>query len=130
MKWRLLQYLSSGGRGAIDDWRKSLPVNPQQADLDTFLKMMVKLDKWEYPHIKPLTGPHAGLTELRWKSGGLQHRIVGYRTGEHEYLMLVGCTHRGKQYNPSDALNTARRRKQQIEQKEALSNEYKLLTSE
>jgi len=46
-KWRLYQYVSPAGRRAIDDWRKSLPIGPPRADMDTFLRDMVKRDLWE-----------------------------------------------------------------------------------
>ena len=130
MAWRLLQYVSSSGRRAIEDWRKQLPVGAPQAYLDTFLKLMVKRNKWEPPDIKPLKGRGVGLTELRWQSGRVPHRIIGYQTGEHEYLMLIGCTHNAKKYNPPDAIDTARRRREAIQKGDASSVEYKLLSSE
>jgi hypothetical protein len=131
VKWKLLQYVSPNGRAAIADWRKSLPVGDPRADLDQFLKIMVKLKDWEYPYIDALKGKKfAGLTELRWKSGRKPHRIIGYRSNDFEYTMLAGCTHNDKKYDPPDAMETARRRKGEIKSGKALTREYQLVTDE
>lgn len=127
-KWRLYQYVSPTGRKAIDDWRKGLPIGEPRADLDTFLRDMVKRDRWEPPDLEPLHGAQRGLTELRWKSGKLPHRIFGYQHGEHQYLMLIGCTHR-EAYDPPDALETVLVRRRQIQNNEAFIDEYKLILS-
>jgi hypothetical protein len=130
-RWKLLQYVSPNGRRVIEDWRKKkLPVGAAQADLDTFLKNLAKLEKWEPPFIEALQGArYKGLSELRWKSGRVPYRILGYQTGPKEYLMLIGCTHNQKKYDPADALETARRRRDQINKKEGSTCEFKLTTS-
>ena len=129
LKWKLFQYQSWSERKAIDDWRKDLPVGLPRADLDNFLKMVAKKDKWEWPDFRWLTGKkYQGLGELRWTSGNVPHRIIGYFRADHEYVMLLGCTHNKKKYSPPDALETAVRRQEQIHYKEATSCEYTLLT--
>jgi len=129
LKWRLLQYRSGNGRKAIEDWRKTLPVGLPQVDLDTFLIIVAKKDKWEFPDIGGLSGKkYQGLSKLRWKSGKVPHRIIGYTQEEHVFVMLVGCTHNKKKYDPPDALITAVRRKKKIENREADTCEYKLIT--
>jgi hypothetical protein len=131
VKWKLFQYISQMDRAAITDWRKRLPVGYPRADLDQFLKLMVKTKDWEYPDIDTLKSKRfAGLTELRWKSGGKPHRILGYKSNDFEYTMLVGCTHDKKKYDPPEAMETARRRKIEIESGEASTREYQLLTDE
>ena len=118
------------GRKAMDDWRKrDLAIGRPRADLDTFLKNLVKLREWEYPVIDNLKGErYRGLSELRWKSGRTPHRIFGYHQGELENLMLVGCTHNERKYDPPDALETALRRRRDIEQGRATYCEYQLIT--
>ncbi len=132
-RWRLLEYVSPvGERGAIDDWRKSMIGNPR-LDLNEFLKLMSKSEKWEYPDIDTLKGyryREQKLTELRWRSDGRPHRIFGYQSGDFEYTMLIGCTHNAKKYDPPDAMETARKRKIKIDKGEALTREFKLLTDE
>jgi hypothetical protein len=124
-RWKLQQYVTSGGRGAIEDWRKKLPPGAR-ADCDTFLKLMVKSKTWEPPDLKLLRGDCHGLAELRWPSGGAQYRILGHRLGENEFLMLIGCTHKQKIYDPPAAFETAKRRFKEISKNEASYSEYRL----
>ena len=128
--WLLYQYVSPMGRKAIDDWRKrDLAIGGPRVDLDVFLKNLVKQREWEYPDRGYLKGDrYRGLTELRWKSGGKPHRIFGYELREFEYLMLVGCTHNKRKYDPPDAMETARRRRREIEEGRATYREYQLIT--
>ena len=130
VSWQLRQYVSPMGRKAVDDWRKGLPAGVPRADLDAFLKNIVKERSWEYPVIGGLSGRHSCLTELRWRSKGKPHRILGYQLQEFEYLMLIGCTHDKKKYKPSDALETALRRRKDVEEGRASYCEYQLVTDQ
>jgi hypothetical protein len=123
-RWKLQEYVKGAGRGAITDWNKKL-VPGAQAECDAFLKLIVKIKSWELPDFKLLRG-YPGLGELRWKSGGVQFRIIGRRIGEYEFLMLIGCTHKQKRYNPADALETANHRFKEISNGQGSYNEYKL----
>jgi len=89
----------------MDGWRKrDLAIGRPRADLDTFLKNLVKLRAWEYPVIDNLKGErYRGLSELRWKSGRTPHRIFGYHQGELEYLMLARISHRVAKQRASEA---------------------------
>ena len=99
-------------------------------DLDTFLKTMAKKEKWEPPDVKSLTGKkYQGLTELRWNSGRVPYRIIGYVLADHVYVMLIGCTHNNRQYHPPSALNTAVERQSKILNGEARICEYKIITA-
>jgi hypothetical protein len=132
-KWDLKQYESQNGRKAIDDWRRNLPQGPFRAALDTFLRTMAKIDEWKPPHIKALQGKeNAGLSELRWTSGKIEHRIIGHRLDDtkadtHQYLMLIGCTHKQRNYIPPEALESARTRRSEIQQGVAAISEYHLI---
>jgi hypothetical protein len=124
--------VSANGRKAIDDWRSSLPPGGAKADFDSFLNLLARSDEWAAPDIRLLRGKQSGLSELRWTSGKVEHRIVGYRQpdrdGRHQYVMVIGCTHKGRVYKPADALATAVARKHQIERGEATTREYSLVT--
>ena len=56
----------------------------------------------------------------------MEHRIFGYYGGEKEFVMLVGCTHKGRVYDPPGAFQTLDERKQKIESKEAGLDEYRV----
>ena len=121
--------MSPNGRLAITDWRKCLPIGGPRADLDTFLRNMARKEKWESPDIESLKGePYKGLTELRWRSGRLPHRIFGYELEEHHYLMLVGCTHKDT-YDPPGAWDSLLVRRKQIQNQEATYIEYSLIAN-
>lgn len=109
-----------------------MPQGPFRAELDAFLKMLAKMDEWKPPHIKALTGENKGQTELRWTSGKIEHRIIGYRIddteeGVHQYVMLIGCTHKQTNYVPLDALETAKKRRTEIQKRIATISEYPLI---
>lgn len=127
--WKLRQYVSATGREAISDWRKSMPKGPFKAVMDTFLGNMVKLERWTPPRFEPMTGNLSGFHELRWKAGKIQHRLLGRVIGEREFLMLVGCTHKGDVYTPPSALETLIDRDKRIKTREATTSEYRVLTS-
>jgi len=129
-KWRLEQYVSPwpNQRTAIEDWRKRLePV--AKSDFDTFLKNMAKRAEWHYPDIDGLRGKkYRGLSELRWISGNVQHRVIGYTLSDHHYLMLIGCTHKQRRYTPTSCLDSAAERRKRVERGEACYSEYPLIT--
>jgi hypothetical protein len=104
-------YVSLAGRNKISDWYFDLS-KQEQSDADEFIKNARKLKKWEMPIYRQLGG---GIGELRWKSENKQQRLIGYFKGETWYA-VIGCTHKQRIYTPSDALNTAAIRKNQIEQ--------------
>ena len=123
-------------RKAITDWRKKLKVGAPKAFLDKFLKDRVKEAKWIYPVIDGLRGErYQGLSELRWRCGR-PHRIIGYsrcvpklggpQAEQHVgvFVMLIGCTHDGKKYYPTECLDTAVDRKKDIEEGRATTSEY------
>lgn len=133
-KWALWQYESQNGRKAIADWRRNMPHGPSRARLDVFLTMLSKLAVWTPPHIKALTGANTGLTELRWTAAKTEHRIIGYRIadaddGKHQYVMLIGCTHKQKNYIPPNALETGRARRAEIQRGVATTIEYQLIAN-
>jgi hypothetical protein len=128
-RWRFLQYVSPSGRKVIDDWRSGLPLGLPRSDVDAFLKVLAKLETWDPPHIKALQGKSLrGLSELRWKSGRVPYRLIGYAQERYEYVLLIGCTHNQRKYDPPSALETAAKRWEQIKRREATVCEYKLIT--
>ena len=116
------QYRSSNEREAIADWRKSLSPY-RKAFLDGFLKRIANLQDWDGGLCKKIKG-HPGCWELRWTAEKVEHRIFGYYDGPKVFAMLVGCTHKGKVYDPSDAFGTLKNRKAQIQKKEASLSPY------
>ncbi|MGH9345481.1 MAG: hypothetical protein ACRD19_17175 [Terriglobia bacterium] len=127
-RWKLREYVSSSGRKTITGWRAKFPAGQPRPFMDRFLTDLVKKDKWQSPDVDGLAGSkYRGLSELRWTCGK-PYRILGYTISDHVFLMLIGCTHNAKKYDPSDCLNTAVKRKNDIENGAATSDEYQLVT--
>ena len=116
-------YISPSGRNKIADWYNDLSTQ-EQSDADAFIDRARKLRKWDFPMYRGLKSGE-GLGELRWQSENKQQRLIGFFVGETWYA-VIGCGHKGKVYNPPDALVTAKTRKRQIEQREVRTVEYDL----
>ena len=85
--------------------------------------MMGKIRRWELPHYRARIQGYRGLGELRWKAEQKQHRLIGYFSGD-VWIAVMGCTHKGKIYDPRDALETADRRRKEIESGKVKAVEY------
>ena len=98
-------------------------LSPQeQADGDLFIKTQRKFRRWEMPAYRSLGG---GIGELRWESENKQHRLLGF-FGDDIWYALIGCKHKQRIYTPPDCLDTARKRKRQIQNNEVVTVEYDL----
>lgn len=64
-----------------------------------------------------------GIGELRWTSEKVEQRLIGFFHGG-AWCALLGCTHKGKVYDPADALTTAVKRKKQVESSQVETVEY------
>jgi hypothetical protein len=130
VKWKLLEYVSPSGRPAIENWRDDFVTATRKADLDVFLRNMVKKSDWVPPDITSLKGKHLkGFRELRWRSDdGVPYRIGGYFSADDEFVMLIGWTHNKKKYDPPAALDTLITRRRNLANKEATLREYKVFT--
>ena len=109
----VLCYVSPAGNNKVADWYAELSV-VERAGADEFIKSMRRIEEWKMPNYRPSLKGHKGLGELRWFSEGKQHRLIGYLKGG-TFFALIGCTHKQKIYSPADALNTADKRKSEIE---------------
>jgi len=120
--WRRMScFVSPAGRNKIKDWRDDLSPG-EKADADEFIKNMRRIKDWAFPDWKPLFD---GIGELRWKSEKKQHRLIGY-FNEEIFIALIGCTHKQKQYSPTDALDTCKKRRDQIKSGEGSICNYDL----
>jgi len=77
------------------------------------------------PDYRPRLRGGEGLGELRWTSENKKHRLLGFFMKGCWYA-VVGCTHKQRIYDPTHALETAKRYKSQIENGTARTVEYDL----
>lgn len=117
-------YVSTAGNNKIAEWHGDLSAQ-ERADADNFIEIMRKLKRWSLPYYRPALTGFPGLGELRWQSENKQHRLIGFFQGETWYAVM-GCTHKQRVYKPPDALNTASKRKKQIERQEVNTVDYDL----
>ena len=102
------------------------PLSPQgRADADAFITLMRKTAAWHMPDYRPRLQAANGLGELRWPSEGKANRLLGFFM-KGSWYAVVGCTHKGRIYDPADSLATAKRYKSQIEREQARTVEYDL----
>jgi hypothetical protein len=117
-------YVSPAGNNKITDWYDGLSVQGR-SDADEFIRDMRKTNDWKLPNYRPKLTGYRGLGELRWTSEKTEHRLVGYLRGG-VFFAVMGCTHKGKVYNPADALDQADKRKSQIENGRVTTVDYDL----
>lgn len=122
-RWNFEQFTSAAGRQAITDWRKSALSPARRAILDTLLKRIGKMESWPTGTCNKLKG-YPGKWELRWTAEKVEHRIFGYYGGPKLFVMLVGCTHKGKIYDPSGAFDILVDRERRLQTGEGRLSEY------
>src|SRR5258708_23357221 len=106
-------YISPGGNNKIADWYNGLLVL-ERSDADEFIKDMRKTQEWKMPNYRPKLSGYKGLGELRWTSNRKEFRLIGFLRGG-TYFAVLGCTHKGRVYDPTEALAEAEKRKLKIE---------------
>ena len=120
--WSFAQYKSASGRRVITDWRKNL-TPARRASLDLFLNRIGKMETWTPDICKKLKG-YSEFWELRWVAEKVEHRIFGYFDGSRRFVMLAGCTHKGRVYDPPGVFDTINDRKRKLSQSEGVIANY------
>jgi phage-related protein len=69
------------------------------------------------------------LCEIKWESDNVQYRALGF---DHEgyFVMVLGCIHKGKVYDPKNALATAEKRIAEVKNGQWDTREYRHLKEE
>ena len=114
--WTYFDFVSPAGNNQIVEWLDDLTIQ-ERSDLDAMLEFMSKQQQWSEPNFKSLSGKkHQGLGEFRFKSQqGTPLRLIGTKGDTpNSFIFLIGCSHRGKKYDPPAALDTAAKRKKQL----------------
>ena len=110
--WWFADLLSESGRNPIQDWYEALPPEAR-AEFDTTLQYLANMKEWRRPEFDWLHGKRfSGIGEIRFKAGRIQYRPLGcVGTERSQFVSLLGCFKKGKNYTPRDSLNTAARRR-------------------
>jgi hypothetical protein len=123
--WTFQQFRSASGRDSILDWRKGLSP-ARKATFDIFMDRIAKMKSWPSGMCDPIKG-HSGFWELRWTAEKVEHRIFGYYGGSSVFVMLIGCTHKGKIYDPPSAFQTMEDRSGKLKAGEGTLSTYELV---
>jgi hypothetical protein len=124
-RWRFEQFTSAAGRKVISDWRRNVLSPARRAIFDTFLDRIAKMESWPTGICNPLKG-YSKRWELRWTAERVEHRIFGYYGGSQVFVMLIGCTHKGKIYDPPGAFQIMVDRSRKLQTGEGTLTEYAL----
>ena len=74
---------------------------------------------------KPYFKKFRELLEARWPGeNNVPHRIFCYVPSGKQVIFLCGCIHKNKRYNPTNAYDTAVRRRKEIQDRRASTREF------
>ena len=111
--FRLQEIVRGSGKGVITVWLSSY------GDARARFRIRVRHLRgtprpWPKTQFRPLG---KGVFEIKWKAGTKEFRALGFDRGDY-FVMVIGCTHKQAVYDPHDCLNTANRRKSEVERGE------------
>lgn len=127
--WTFWDYVTKDGN-PIEDWYQELSDEAR----NIFDGMLKNISKTEIPiqwigWKRFLQGKLRSkrIWELAFKADKVQHRVLGIFGGERKQtIFLIGCYHKGRNYTPSDALETAYKRPKQFQAGKAGLHERKI----
>jgi hypothetical protein len=108
IRWTFRDYVQANGKNRVRKWCLELSTN-ERAKLDRLLMALARQQQWRDPQYKPLSNVQAGLGEIRWNGNQRkQLRLLGcHGPSTGQYTLLLGCSHKGDRYTPTNALETA-----------------------
>jgi hypothetical protein len=125
--WRLKAYVVDVkiGQTVVTEWYHHQP-GPVQDKLEFRLKFLKAQPPavWQRPYVGTLTDNCDGLFELRFEVFNVQHRAIGYYSGEKEFTILAFCTERDGDFDPSNICDTANERRALIRQDGRYAREF------
>jgi len=101
----------------LDEWRKTHEADDKLlAKLDTRLRFLQQnpRESWKRPHYDTLSGECAGLGEVRFEHKNVQHRILGFSSGQMEYTFVLAATEKGNKFVPLSTCTTAQSRMREV----------------
>ena len=117
-------YVGSNGTNYIERWFQKELTDQQRSDLEALIGVLEKQERWGMPDYRQLIGKHSALGEVRLRAKP-PIRLIGYKKGS-EFILLIGCKHKGQIYDPPNALDTALSRKNDLESNhgETIDHDY------
>jgi hypothetical protein len=125
-----MNYGDAGPSNPITRWKKNQLSTQQRADVNTLLGVLRNQRQWSKQDFRPRLRGYDGLSEIKLKSENVQIRLVGCFKPGQRYVILIGCTHKGSVYDPRACLDTAERRKREIDREEVQISEHSVSDDE
>ncbi len=124
--WTLKGFTQDGKTTIVSAWYEEQTVAVQVA-FETRLKFLASQPPqiWQRPYVSKLRGKCKGLIEIRFEVDNVQHRPIGYFSGELEFTILAFATERGSKFDPLEVCAIAKRRKALIEERKEHAREFK-----
>src|ERR1700690_382660 len=107
----LAELVGANGDGVITVWLLRYP--GARAKLRIRIQHLRRVPQADW-HKKQFRYLGDGLAEIKWTFGKKKFRAVGFYQGGF-FLMVIGCTHKQGVYEPHGWLETAKRRKREVE---------------
>lgn len=116
---RLRELLGPGAQGLITTWLATYPGARAKFRIRVRNLRRIPPAQWQKKQFHHLEG---GLAEIKWTFGKKEFRAVGfYHRGF--FTMLIGCIHKQGVYDPHGWLDTAKRRKREVENEQWSTND-------
>lgn len=122
--WSFKVFVSLGGRDTFDEWIRSLDIEAQER-IRAMIRRLSAMRNWERPHFASLRG-HPGICEIIIKTKNKQCRPLGYRGPDpNTFTILIGASKKDNIWTPSNAIETAKKRRKLINEDRRYLGEYK-----
>lgn len=125
MEWTWKSYRTSRGISAVTEWH-------EQVSEIVWLEFRASLEfldgqpptNWTRPYIGKLGKDCKGLIEIRFDSGNVEYRPIGFYSGKEEFTIVFFAIEKGSKFEPPTACDIAQRRRNEIEKDKEKSREF------
>ncbi|HVA95533.1 MAG TPA: type II toxin-antitoxin system RelE/ParE family toxin [Candidatus Dormibacteraeota bacterium] len=131
VEWTFCDYSTAAGN-PIENWVAGLSEDAENlfwSVLKNNRKVQNPIDWTQLRYLQGDAKKHR-LWELRFKADDKAYRVIGFFSDDRRKtaILLMGCFHKQKVYDPPGAINTAITRKGKLEKGEAIAIERKIPT--
>ena len=132
MRWLWKSYITSRGENLVKEWCKEV----DKFVFEEFRTSLKYLDgqppvNWKRPFVDSLSGGKrsrktgcVGLVEIRFEVKNVQHRPLGYYSGEMEFTIVFFAKEVGGVFVPPTACKIAKTRIEEIETNKEKAREF------